>query len=154
MFIILTTVYLIIGNIYSNQEELVSSIRLCIMTGFMHALSAILVDFHKNLFIAFGERSVTLVFSIVAIGGIVLLGWLIGFYFGLGFWGANVGILMGEVLWILEYLIYFNYSKGFESYWRNMKTDSSLDGIVKAEAQKENEEAGKAIFEEIEEAHA
>ena len=61
------------------------------------------------------------------------------------------------MLWVLEYFIYFNCSKSFESYWQNIKKNSSLNGIIKAQTQKEIEEAeeleekGEAIFEEKEE---
>ena len=141
------TVFLTMGFIYPNQEELVKWIRINLITEFITTVATIVVDFYKNLYIALAVRSVTFAFSIVAIGCMVLLGWLLGFYYGGGFWGVTTGISIAFVLWFLEYFIYFNYSKSFESYWQNIKKNSSLNGIIKAEEK-------EAIIEEKEEAHA
>ena len=84
----------------------------------------------------------------VAVGSMIFFGWLLAFYCELGFWGANIGILIAELLWFLEYFIYFNFSRSFESYWQNIQKNSGAVGIIEDDTQKET---GEAIFEKKEE---
>ena len=129
LFFISAIAYFMMGLFYPNQEELVKWIRIKIIVNFIICQLTILIEFYRNIYIALCQRAVTLLLSSVAVGFVIFFGWLLGFYFGFGFWGVNIGVLIAGVLWFLQYSIYFNYSKSFESFWQNIEKEENRGQI-------------------------
>ena len=132
-----TIVYFTIQLIYPNQEELVKWVKINIILSFVLLFLTTIADFQRNLFVALGKRTVTLVYTLVTFGCIVFSGWLLGFYIGLDFWGVAIGLTISEVVQLFLYLIDLSYSKSFESFWKNIEKHSSVDEIFKTQAQEE-----------------